>query len=130
MAQITMARQLHFGARILFALSLLLAPTSAAPAKNPLPGAAIFDAANIVRINITIPDAGMRALRGSHWGGSPDRPKPEVKATVSDGTRTYKDVAVNLKGAAGSFRPIDDRPGLTLKFDKYVKGQTFHGLEK
>ena len=42
----------------------------------------------------------------------------------------YNKVAVHLKGAAGSFRGVDDKPGLTLNFDKYAPGQEFHGLEK
>src|SRR4030095_10780611 len=42
----------------------------------------------------------------------------------------YTDVAIHLKGAAGSFRPIDADPSLTLNFDKHVKGQTFHGLQR
>ena len=53
-----------------------------------------------------------------------------VPATFRDGETVYTNVAVRLKGAAGSFRPIDDRPALTLNFDKYSKGQQFHGLEK
>src|SRR5262249_6524698 len=39
-------------------------------------------------------------------------------------------VAVHLKGAAGSFRPVDDLPAMTLNFDKFVPGQNFHGLHK
>src|SRR5690349_9136147 len=132
MAKITMIRQVLSGKiSSLFLAVALCAPTCAAALRpDPLPGADIFNGTNIVRINIAIPDAGMRALRGSYWGGNPERERPEVKATVTDGSRTYKDVSVHLKGAAGSFRPIDDRPALTLKFDKHVKGQTFHGLEK
>jgi spore coat protein H len=91
----------------------------------------LFDGTNIVRISITIPDDGMNALRRTqqNFGGRPMK-RPETKATVSDGVRTYKDVAIHLKGAAGSFRRVDEKPGLTLNFDKFVKGQTFHGLEK
>src|SRR2546426_464197 len=53
-----------------------------------------------------------------------------VPATVREGTLVYTNVAVHLKGAAGSFRPVDDKPGLTLNFDKLAKGQRFHGLGK
>lgn len=49
-------------------------------------------------------------------------------ALVEDGTTTYEGVRVKLKGAAGSFRPYDGQPALTLKMPK---GKTeFHGLEK
>jgi spore coat protein H len=40
------------------------------------------------------------------------------------------DVGIKLKGAAGSFRPLNDRPALTLNPDKFNKGQDFHGLDK
>jgi hypothetical protein len=39
-------------------------------------------------------------------------------------------VSVHLKGGVGSYRPIDDNPGLTLEFAKDAPGQTFHGLKK
>jgi len=39
-------------------------------------------------------------------------------------------VAVHLKGAAGSFRQVDDNPALTLSFGKLSSGQRFHGLRK
>jgi spore coat protein CotH len=48
----------------------------------------------------------------------------EKKAT------TYKDVGIKLKGAAGSFRDLNDRPALTLNMDKFEDGQSFHGLDK
>lgn len=53
-----------------------------------------------------------------------------VPATVQVGTNVYSDVGLHLKGAAGSSRGFDDRPALTLNFDKFVKGQTCSGLEK
>jgi len=37
---------------------------------------------------------------------------------------------VNLKGSAGSFRSIDDKPALTLRFSKHEKDQRFHGYTK
>ena len=42
----------------------------------------------------------------------------------------YKEVQIHLKGGAGSFRPFDDRPALTLNFDKNVAKQRFHGIDK
>lgn len=47
---------------------------------------------------------------------------------TEDGTTTYKKVKVKLKGAAGSFRNLDDRPAFTLSMRK--KGERFHGLDK
>src|SRR5262249_40125993 len=54
-----------------------------------------------------------------------------VRATVKEGDRVYTDVGLHLKGAAGSFRPVDDsKPALTLNFDKFVEHQNFHGVDK
>jgi hypothetical protein len=118
----------------LFPLFSIPAVVSAAakPGAKELPGPDIFNASNIVRISITIPERDMRLLGQYHWGGGWGRSeRPEGKATVSDGKNVYKNVAVHLKGAAGSFRPIfSDKPALTLNFDKFEKGQTFHGLQK
>lgn len=53
-----------------------------------------------------------------------------VKCTVIEDNKTrYEDVGIHLKGAAGSFRPFDDRPALSLNFNKFKK-QKFHDLDK
>lgn len=56
--------------------------------------------------------------------------KCKLIETLPDGETTYIDVAIKLKGAAGSFREFDDRPAFTLNMDKHEKGQTFHAMEK
>ena len=53
-----------------------------------------------------------------------------VLGTVTDDGKTYSQRSIHLKGAAGSFRPVDQNPGLTLNFDKEATGQKFHGLQK
>lgn len=58
-------------------------------------------------------------------------PRAYVSATVYEGNKVYENVGVHLKGAAGSFRGMDDpKPAFTLNFDKYKDGQKFHGLDK
>lgn len=89
---------------------------------------ALFDEPSLVRIRIEIPPAGLNALRRTHWEGGGAR--PIAKVTVREGDRVYTNVAVHLKGAAGSFRPVESKPALTLNFDKFVPGQSFHGLHK
>lgn len=60
-----------------------------------------------------------------------ERPRDYVRATVREDDRTYEEVGIHLKGAAGSFRGIDDeKPAFTLNFDKFVDDQKFHGLDK
>lgn len=53
-----------------------------------------------------------------------------AEATVKENGRTYKNVAVKLKGAAGSFQGVDAKPGFTLSFDKFKGAERFHGLKK
>src|SRR5688572_6295238 len=62
-------------------------------------------------------------------------PREYVPATVHDlrsdrPAKVYFDVGVHVKGAAGSFRQVDDRPALTLNFDKFAEEQKFYGLDK
>lgn len=47
---------------------------------------------------------------------------------IEDDKTTYKKVKIKLKGAAGSFRNLDDKPAFTLSLKK--KGERFHGLDK
>lgn len=54
-----------------------------------------------------------------------------VKCHIEENSgRTYQNVGIKLKGAAGSFRDFDDRPALTLNVTKFDKGTLFHGLTK
>jgi spore coat protein H len=51
--------------------------------------------------------------------------------TGPDGKKTtYENLAVKLKGAAGSFQGPDGKPGLTISTDKFKGGDRFHGMEK
>jgi spore coat protein H len=104
--------------------------SAAAEAKKP-PGDDIFNGTNIVRVDIKIPKAGIDRLSRYWWGGGrSQQDRPEVKATITEGGRSYTNVAIHLKGSAGSFSSINDQPALTLNFDKFVPDQTFHGLKK
>jgi spore coat protein H len=88
----------------------------------------LFTQGLIATIQLDIPAADMEVLRQYHWRWGGER--TDAKATVREGTNIFKNVAVHLKGSAGSFRPIDDQPCLTLNFHKFTKGERFHGLEK
>lgn len=51
--------------------------------------------------------------------------------TAPDGSKTvYKNVAIKLKGGMGSTQSLDQKPGLTLNFDKLKGAHRFHGMEK
>ncbi len=108
--------------------SALPAVESGVPALEP--DADLFESPQLPRIRIELSRAAIGVLRGYqwNWGGRDDR--PEVKGTIYEGDRIYTNVAIHPKGSAGSFRSIDDKPALTLNFDKFAPGQKFHGLKK
>jgi hypothetical protein len=88
--------------------------------------------APIPRLRIEIPPEGMEVLRQYFWRRDEEsNPRVAVRSTVREGDIVYTNVAIHLKGSAGSFRRIDsDKPALTLNFDKFADGQRFHGLQK
>ncbi len=90
---------------------------------------------NLWRIELELTPKAEATLRRHHQqfrgrGELDTGNRPEVMLTVHEGGVTYTNVAVHLKGAAGSFRPYDDTPAFTLNFSKHVKGQRFHGYSK
>lgn len=64
---------------------------------------------------------------GGPWNRENDQ---DASATVRAGGQVWTNVAIHLKGAAGSFRPVDDLPALTLNFGKFQDGQTCEGHRK
>jgi hypothetical protein len=82
----------------------------------------LFTNASARRITINIPPEGLAVLRTNA--------RTYVSASVRDGSNAPQNVAIHLKGSTGSFRRIDDKPGLTLDFDRYDANQRFHGLSK
>lgn len=87
---------------------------------------------NLWRIRITLRPEDADRLRGDFWhrGRPPGQSRTEVLARVEEGGVTYTNVALHLKGSAGSFRPFDDQPAFTLHFSKHAPGQRFHGMAK
>lgn len=100
--------------------------SSAAPAASEVATldreAEQFFAGPVQRFEITTTRAAASKLRSE--------PRESVEVTVTVGDRRFENVAMHLKGAAGSFRPFDDRPALTLNFDKFQPGQFAFGLDK
>jgi len=90
----------------------------------------LFGSTNIPRLRIEIPAEGIELLSQYEFRNRGSVARTNVLATVREGDVVYTNVALHLKGAMGSFRPIDDKPALTLNFDKYADGQRFHGLQK
>jgi spore coat protein H len=72
---------------------------------------------HVLRLSISQP--GLQALRRE--------PRAYVKATLQEGPSRFA-VRVRLKGGAGSFKRVDEKPGLTLILED--SGASFHGLRK
>jgi spore coat protein H len=94
------------------------------PAKEsqPIPGADLFVPAPLRKIKVEITGQALEQLRRDN--------RRFVRATFREGDTVLTNVGVHLKGAAGSFQGVDQRPALTVKFDHFVPGQHWHGLQK
>jgi spore coat protein CotH len=115
-----------------FAASVQCAENAKPAWKPSTAGDDLFTNLTVFKFEIEIAPKDMETLRESTGTtGDPlkDR-RDNVPCTVREGGKVYTNVAVHLKGSMGSFRSVDGNPGLTLVFDKFAKGQTFHGLKK
>lgn len=102
--------------------AVALAAPPAAPATPAEERAALFRADRVVRLDLTVDKKDIQALR--------DKPREHVPCVVrEDGRETFR-VGVHLRGATGSFRGVDDKPGLTLNTTKLPGGRPFHGMTK
>ena len=110
--------------------AVAVSSTFSADGKKAQEADQLFASSEVLKIEIEIPPEGIKTLDKYHWRFGQQQDREQVKATVREGGHTYTNVALQLKGAAGSFRSIHDKPAMTLNFDKFVDGQTFHGLDK
>ena len=109
-----------------FRFLVLLLVATAAPLTAQVPADPSADVFKLVgpvpRVRIVVDAENLKALKGD--------PRKYVKCAVKIDDKGFTDVGVHIKGAAGSSRPWDDKPALTLNFDKFVKGQNWKGLDK
>lgn len=104
--------------------ALLLAfciPTLLLAADKRARNDALFTNGAVRIIEIEMPAANVEALKKDARGF--------VSCTFKEGGLVYTNVGVHLKGV-GSFRPIDQKPSFSLKFNKYVAKQEFYGLSR
>ena len=83
---------------------------------------AFFKEDKVLNLEIDIEKKELDALRRE--------PRKYAKATLKDGDTVYAKIGIHVKGAAGSFRGIDDKPGLTLNMNKFDADKLFHGMDK
>jgi hypothetical protein len=119
--------------RVVWVLALAAVPCFGAsyrPKAADSTGDALFTGSGVRHLQIEMSEEAMETLRRHSYRARDAEQRTNVPATVRDGELIWTNVAVHLKGALGSFRPLDSKPSLTLNFDKWVDGQRFHGLEK
>ena len=97
---------------------------------KPDPSDDLFTNTLVRHLSIEIAEPDMDKLRMTVARHRSQTERPLVPATVREGQLAWTNVSLHLKGAAGSFRSVDDKPALTLNFDKLADGQRFHGLQK
>lgn len=115
---------------ILWTLLVTIVAVSGAELRAKDDATAALFTGPLPRVQIEIPAEGMTTLRAYNQVWRQKRPERiDVRVTVRDGSRIYTNVALHLKGSY-SFQPIDGKPSLTLNFDKFARGQLFHGLDK
>ncbi len=91
---------------------------------KPDPARKFFADGPVVEVAIELDPAERQNLR--------DRPRDYVRATLRiDGDEQgWPAVGVKLKGAAGSFRKVDERPGFTVNLGKFGGSERLHGLKR
>ncbi|MSU31432.1 MAG: hypothetical protein EXS25_01995 [Pedosphaera sp.] len=109
-----------------FAVVLLLALPL--PSKGDITREELFDGP-LLHWDIQLTRAAIEKLRGAS-GFRSEGQRPEVSCHIRAGTNFWTDVALHIKGAAGSSRRFDDTPAFTLNFGKLHEGQTCLGHRK
>ena len=91
--------------------------------RKPDDSDAFFDRGDIPRLKFDVDKDELERLRAD--------PRNYVHARLKENDKVvYADVAIKLKGAAGSFRELDEKPAFTINVEKFDKKQSFHGLDK
>jgi len=106
------------------------APKFRADSKAGKAAAAFFDEGMVPEIRIEISPEELKKLQANNRAYVRCNVTETLETKGEKKETTFVDVGIKMKGAAGSFRPLNDRPALTLNMDKYKKDQSFHGLDK
>ena len=101
-------------------VALEAAPDNAAREKKQRD--AFFQDGKVIHLKIEIDKAELESLRRE--------PRKYVKAVLREGDLAIREAGIHVKGAAGSWRGIDDKPGLTINMDKFRDDQRFRGMDK
>ena len=86
------------------------------------PGEELFSDGKVRRIHLEVLPSAMEGLEKDS--------RSYVLASIREGRTRYENAALHLKGAKGSFRKLEEKPGFTLDFQRFAPGQTFYGLRR
>ncbi len=106
---------------ILWALGFSL-PLAVRAADSDDSSQQLFEGHSLRRLRISITETNLARL----WRS----PRAYVPATITEGSNTYFNVGVHLKGGERSGQTLNRRPSLSLRFDREDKNQTFYGLRR
>jgi hypothetical protein len=85
----------------------------------------------IPELRIFVTDAEFATLVSAPSQLAKSEPLTYVHAGILEGrSKRYEDVAIKLEGGPGDFRPVKDRPSLTISMDRFQKKLNFHGFTK
>lgn len=106
--------------------ALAVAPLAQSPAPKAAaerdPARAFFERGEVVTVRLQLRPPERQKLR--------DKPREYATADLTIGDQLLPEVGIKLKGAAGSYRDVDDRPGLTVHLGKFGRAERFHGLQR
>ena len=126
MVEALLALPTRLGAGVMLVLlpGIFFAPAAGAAEKKApkkVPGQALFSDQVMRTFKVTVDEANLSQLKKNE--------RAYVRATVAEGTNVFTDVGVHLKGM-GSFQPLNAKPSLVLKFDRFDADQEYEGLTK
>lgn len=115
---------MHRAAVALLAVAAAVAAQAPSGARDDDPARAFFARPGVLAVRITLTPAARQQLRS--------RPREYAHASLQcDGvTEGLDDVGVKLKGAAGSFQEVDERPAFTVNLGKFGGAGRLHGLRR
>jgi spore coat protein CotH len=106
----------------------------AAPASAASPADWMYEPSTFTEVKLTLPQASYELLQNVEYDEYVQGTFELAETGGTPGTAgtfsTPITVGIKLKGGLGSRRSIDEKAGLKISFGKFVKGQTFLGLEK
>jgi hypothetical protein len=119
-----MPRELHLSAVFGMCLAWVTWGTLSAqePSASPLPEASAFDSPSVQEWKLVVSEAAQDQLRTA--------PREYVECEWRAPGQAPIRVAIKLKGAAGSYRDWDDRPGLTVNAAKFNSQHRVFGMKK